>query len=306
MIHIPRTQRTYAFSRHHPPAARIAPGETVVFETEDAGSHRIVVEDDIRTYTPRHDYTNPATGPLYIEGAAAGDTLAVRIERIELDAQGYTKISPGAGLLIDEVSAPAAQIWRISGEHGAYAASWRGLSFAAQPMIGTIGVAPAGEPVENYAPGLHGGNLDVPAVAEGATVYLPVFVDGALLGLGDVHARQGDGEISGVALEIRSAVTARIDLLKGVSTEAPWIETDAEWITIGIAGEAKAGMEMATRQMLRLLGRRLDLAPHDALMLLGVAGDMRPGQCMFDPSTPMTFYLTLPRPALQSDKGAPL
>jgi len=295
VLRIPRDQRTYRFSAGNPPAARCQPGETVIFETEDAGSRRIVKAVDIATYVPRHDYTNPATGPLYIEGAQPGDALAVHIERIELDSQGYTKISPGAGLLIGQVRAPAAQIWRVDGRPGDYHVSLGAYRVPAHPMIGTIGTAPAEGEIENYAPGPHGGNLDVPALGEGATIYLPVFVPGALLGIGDVHARQGDGEISGVALEIRSVVTVRIDVLPAAGLSRPWTETPDAWITIGIAGDAQAAMEQATDDMLRLLGQRLALAPADALMLLGVAGDMRPGQSMFDATTPMTFYLSVPK-----------
>ena len=296
MIRISREQRIYSFSPAHPPVATIQPGETVIFETEDAGSHRIVKPEDILTYVPRPDYTNPATGPVYVMGAEPGDALSVHIDRIELDKQGYTKISPGAGLLIHEVMAPAVQIWRIMGEPGNYWISWNEYMLPARPMIGTIGTAPASESAYNYFPGPHGGNLDVPAITEGVTVYLPVHVAGAFLALGDVHARQGDGEISGVALEARAIVTTRVELLKEVRWERPWIESPDAWITVGEAPSAQEAMEMATRDMMRLLKERLSMPAHDALMLLGVAGDMRPGQSIFAPMLHVTYYLTLPKP----------
>ncbi len=296
MIRLSRQQLCYSFSAANPPAARVPSGSTLIFETEDAGSHRITRPADILTYVRRPDYTNPATGPVFIEGAQPGDTLAVSIQSIELDTQGYTKLSPGAGILIERAQAPAVQIWQVAGSPGAYSIRWENYELPARPMIGTIGVAPAGEPILNFAPGRHGGNLDIPAITEGATIYLPVQIPGGLLALGDVHARQGNGEISGVALEIRSTVTAQVDLLRGVQWERPWIETGDAWITIGIHHDLSVAMQQAAGDMFDLLKRQLDLPAHDALMLLGVAGDMRPGQSMLDPATPATVYLRLPKP----------
>jgi amidase len=297
MIRLSRQQRCYSFSAANAPVARVPAGATVIFETEDAGSRRITKPQDIHTYVARRDYTNPTTGPVFVEGARPGDTLAVTIERIELDDHGYTKLGPHAGILISQTQTPAVQIWRIAGDHGHYSIRWGDYALPARPMVGTIGVAPAGEPILNYAPGHHGGNLDVPAVAEGATIYLPVFVPGALFSLGDVHARQGDGEISGVALETRSVVTARLDLLADVQWERPWIETPEAWITIGISLDLRQAMEQSVGDMFALLNRTLGLPSHDALMLLGVAGDLRAGQTMLDPTTPATVYLRLPKPA---------
>jgi amidase len=296
MIRILREHRTYSFSSKHRPASVADPGDTVIFETEDAGSHRITHSEDIWTYVSRRDYTNPATGPLYVNSARPGDALAVHIERIELDDQGYTKLSSGSGLLIAEVTTPAVQIWQIDGAPGCYRASWGPYTLPCRPMVGTIGTALANRDFDNFTPGPHGGNLDIPLLGEGATVYLPVHVPGGLLGLGDVHALQGDGEISGVALETRGAVTVRVDLLRDEGRKHPWIETTDSWITVGQDLDGRMAMEAAARDMVLLLGRKLMLSPQDALMLMGVTGHMRPGQAIFADDCPVTFYMSLPKP----------
>lgn len=302
MLHLGRDYLLYNFSPDNEPAIWVDPGATIQLETEDAGSGQIRRPEDVHTYVSRPDYTNPTTGPIYVNDALPGDTLSVEIIDIQPSETGYTRLSPTAGLLRGEVPSPAAQIWHVWRQEGTWWAQWQELRLPVRPMVGTIGTAPAAGLIQNNLPGPHGGNMDVPALAEGATLYLPVRVPGALLAMGDVHANQGDGEISNVALEVQARVTIRVDLLRGCVWPRPWAETPVAWITIADAPEPREAMELATRDMLALLGERLSLSPSDSLMYLSLAGDMRPGQSSFSPGVNVTFYLSAPKPAHDLDR----
>ena len=149
------------------------------------------------------------------------------------------------------------------------------IKFPVRPMIGVIGTAPAGEGIATAFPGPHGGNMDNRYVTTGATVHLPVAVPGALLGLGDVHASMGDGEISMVAVEIAAEVTVRVDLARGAAVPRPWIETAAAWVTTGDAPETADALRIAAEGMASLLQERLDLSFDDAYMLMSARCDVQ-------------------------------
>jgi len=221
----------YEFSRHNEPRLRIQPGETVVVETEDAFSGQIRTNDDRRDKSLK-PYGNPQTGPIWIEGAMPGDTLAVKIESIE----------PSIGMCATRTSDPH-QLCEWLGDdcpHGTHVCPIRDgliywsddLTIPYQPMLGCIGTAPdTGVPTTGPA-GPHGGNMDIIETAPGNTVFLPVFVDGAYLYLGDAHAAMGHGELSASGLEMPAHTTLTINLLKDKKVPAPRIETPDEIMTI--------------------------------------------------------------------------
>ena len=221
----------YEISRHNPPALTMAPGETVSVETEDAFSGQIRKGGDRRN-TDKMPYGNPQSGPIYVEGAEKGDTLAVHIERIEARIGQAATRTGGPGGLGEYLGLDVPHGTRICPvrEGRVWWNERLGIPYA--PMVGTIGTAPEmGVPTTGPA-GPHGGNMDIREVTEGNTVYLPVFVTGALLHLGDAHAAQGDGELCMTALEMPATVTITVDLLKGKSIPRPRIRSPHEIMAV--------------------------------------------------------------------------
>lgn len=231
MHHLPLGPLYYEFSRHNEPRLTIEPGDTVVVETEDAFSGQIRQAGDRRDKT-KMPYGNPQTGPIQINGAEPGDALAVVIERIE----------PSIGQCATRTSDPKqlAQWLGTDCPHGAHVCPIRDgkiywsdqLTIPYTPMLGCIGVAPENSVPSTAPAGPHGGNMDIIETCPGNTVYLPVFMPGGWLYLGDAHAAMGHGELSASGLEMPSNTTIRVDLLKGKQLAGPRIESPTEIMTI--------------------------------------------------------------------------
>jgi amidase len=245
----------YVFSPYFEPIATVKPGETVVMHTIDAFGDQITSESD-KPSEILGPYLNPQTGPIFVEGAEPGDTLSVRIDAIEptrdwavsasipyfggLTATNFTR------LLHDPLPE---QVWKYQIADGWVARSNR-LRFPWRPFMGTIGTAPHIEAISALAPGAHGGNMDVPDVRPGNTVYLPVRIPGAHFFTGDAHAGQGQGELCGVALEISAKVTLTFDLIKGRGIEWPRIESAEELMTVGSARPMEDAARIAYTELI--------------------------------------------------------
>lgn len=231
MKRLPLGPLYYEFSRHNEPRVRLASGESLLVETEDAFSGQIRTNADRRD-KQRMPYGNPLTGPIWIEGARPGDSLAVRIADIQ----------PSIGQCATRTSDPRQLSEWLGTEcpHGTHVCPIREgfihwsdqIAIPYQPMLGCIGTAPEmGVPTTAPA-GIHGGNMDIVETAPGNTVYLPVFVEGALLYLGDAHAAMGHGELSASGLEMPSHTTITVELRSGERIPAPRIETPDEIMCI--------------------------------------------------------------------------
>lgn len=231
MKRLPLGPLYYEFSRHNEPRVRIAPGETVVVETEDAFSGQIRTNDDRRDKTKK-PWGNPQTGPIFVEGAEPGDTLAVTIE----------SIAPRIGQCATRTSDPKMLAEWLGTEcpHGSHVMPikdgqihWSDdLTIPYTPMLGCIGTAPANGVPTAIPAGPHGGNMDIIETAPGNIVYLPVFIDGAFLYLGDAHAAMGHGELSASGLEMPSEATITVNLVKNKKIAWPRIETPTEIMAI--------------------------------------------------------------------------
>lgn len=233
----------YEFSRHNEPRLRITPGETVLVEAEDAFSGQIRTNDDRRDKTKK-PYGNPQTGPIWIEGAEPGDALAVKIE----------EILPSIGQCATRTSDPR-QLAEWLGDdcpHGVHVCPIRDgqiywsddVTIPYTPMLGCIGTAPdTGVPTTGPA-GPHGGNMDIIETCPGNTVYLPVFVSGGYLYLGDAHAAMGHGELSASGLEMPSETKITVDLIKSKNLPGPRIESPTEIMTVATG----CPMERSTAQ----------------------------------------------------------
>jgi len=279
-------QVVFSLSREAAPVVRVRPGETVVLDTADCFSGQVRSVDaamDSVDWT----HVNPASGPVYVEGAEPGDVLAVRIERVEVVSPGVMAVSDGFGVLSGRFEGMSFQMVDIDGEVAAVS----GAAVPVRPMIGVIGVAPAGDAVPCGSPGAHGGNMDTRLIGEGATVYLPVSAPGALLAAGDLHAAMGDGEICGTGVEVAGRVTLVLDVRRDLALVNPVVETADLVATIASAETLDGAAELATRDMADLLVGRLGLSAADATMLMSAAGQLQVSQVV-DPLKTARFALS--------------
>lgn len=277
---VDHTRVVYRFDKESPPAVRVRSGDVVVLECEDS-NHGVIRTPEDGPSKVDFDRINPATGPVYVEEAEPGDVLAVRILRIEVGDQGAALQFPGEyGFLKHD---PIEPITKIAAVRDGVVVFRDDVLIPARPSMGTFGVAPAGEPVTTLYPADNGANMDHKDICAGSTVYLPVFVPGALLAMGDAHAVIGDGESSGEGLEVPSVVTIQVEVVKGVSLPRPMIETPAEVMTCGWGTTMEDAATCAMRDMVDFLERKLEMPRAEAYSLLGMAGDLRPGNAVCSP-----------------------
>ena len=285
---IPSTQVVYTMSHHNAPAARCASGGTLCFETLDCFGGQITSPDQ-RLGGLDWDHINPATGPLYVEGARPGDVLRVEILDIALADHGVMTDAPNEGVIGAVLTEESTRLLPI--REGRAILNER-LSFPLRPMIGVIGTAPAEGPVPTGTPGPHGGNMDCKRIGTGAVLYLPVAVEGALLAMGDLHAAMGDGEVVVCGVEIAGRVTVRVTVLRDCPLPTPFLVTEEAFMTISSASALHDAAADATLRMREFLFRQMGLEEHDAGMVLSVAGDVRVCQ-MVDPQ--VTCRMEVPR-----------
>ena len=220
-MRITRERHVYSLGVSEPVATVTAPCSLTV-ETCDCFNGQ-VTEDGQPKARLNFSHVNPATGPIVVEGAEPGDVLRVHIRAIRPEKTGALMTAPGAGALPDRVKGDT-RICPIADGHFTF----MGVELPLNPMIGVIGVAPAGESVPCGTPGDHGGNMDTIGIREGAILRLPVFVKGAYLGLGDLHAAMGDGEVSVTGLEVFGEVDLDLSLEKGASLPCPLLHDGDE------------------------------------------------------------------------------
>lgn len=288
MIRLGKEKATYDFSSQNAPAIYVDPGVTIVFETLDALDDQIHSDDDSANKVDL-GHVNAATGPVYINGANPGDTLVAEIQEIKPWDWGAALIIPGFGFLQDSIPGPYTKIFKIEdGEGIRYGDK---LRIPLQPMIGTIGVAPK-EPITTLSSGTHGGNLDTTDIKAGTKVYLPVLVEGALFGVGDVHAAMGDGEVCGTGIECGAEVIIRLDLIKGAPIPRPRLETAQEVMSVASAEGLDLAIKTALGDMVDWLKLEKGLSAEEAYVLVSLAGDVRIGQIV-DPA--VTVRIALPK-----------
>jgi amidase len=294
-VRLTRDQIGYYYDPGATPVATIEPGATVAFETHDARAGALFdrpVGSLFELPKPDPLRGNPLTGPLAVRGAKPGDALVIDILAIDTVgpgwAGGHAHVNP---LAPGRVPRPLGRICEVRDGVVHFSDT---ISFPARPMIGCIGTAPADGPIHAGIPGRHGGNIDQSVVTAGTRIHLPVEVPDALLFVGDVHAVQGDGELSGVGLEIAAEVILRVDVRSGARSAWPWLETTERLAVLTAADDFPTARREAVEAMVALLERRLGMEPAEALALLSVAGDIRIGQAFGGP-LPMTVRLELPR-----------
>jgi acetamidase/formamidase len=281
------------FSRAHPVLARIKPGTPVATKTLDASGRD--EHGMVRAKPP-----NPLTGPFYVEGAEPGDALVVRFSRVRMNRNwGWSSYRLGLYSLApetvegiypnrykpNEIIPERANVvpWDLDRERQIVrlrepASGALKLEFPAKPMLGCVGVAPAGDFAPTSSPSAsYGGNLDYNEIGEGATVILPVYHPGALLFIGDGHALQADGEPTGTGVETSMDVEFSVELRKKANLSGPRVETSEHIISIGSQAEfvssTNRGLQMATSDMVNWLTTDYQLEPWAAHLLIGYQGE---------------------------------
>jgi acetamidase/formamidase len=267
VIHeIPLERRTIHghYSPHLEPVVTVDPGDSVRFQTPNAGWRWARPDDEL--FTPRRpelDDGHALAGPIAVRGARAGQTLSVRIDEVTVGVWGVTfsgrtpfgwTLDPAAGTGTDE----------------------RGVTVSLAPFLGVIGMPPPEPGIHSTSPPRrYGGNLDCKALVAGTTLFLPIGVDGGLLSAGDGHAAQGNGEVSGTAIECpveRGQLT--LDLRPDLDLRQPVAWTPEAWIAFGVDEDLNAAAERALETMLDLLERERALDRDHALALASVAVDL--------------------------------
>ena len=288
MIRLTKETRTYFFAPENPPAIKVDPGSTIIFETLDALDDQIHSDADLASKVDLN-HVNATTGPVYINGAKPGDTLVAEILDIRPWDWGAALIIPGFGFLQDTLPGPFTKVVQIEKDGSIHFGDK--VHLPGRAMIGTIGVAPL-KAITTLSSGVHGGNLDTTDIGAGSTLYLPVLVDGALFGVGDVHASMGDGEVCGTGVECGADVTIKLGLLKNHPIKHPRIETPKEIMSVASAEGLNEAIKMALEDMVNWLHEEHGLSGEDAYVLVSLAGDVRIGQVV-DPA--VTVRVAIPK-----------
>ncbi len=271
------------------PVLRIKSGDVVVFHTlltssptalEKNGVAPADVQQSLRDVfahvTDRGPGGHILTGPVFIEGAEPGDTLEVRIQKIELDIPyAYNGFRYGAGILTDDFPYARTKIIPLD-RKTMTAAFGPGIVIPLHPFFGSMGVAPPPSfgRYDSTPPTIHGGNMDDKALVAGTTLYLPVHAAGALFEVGDGHAGQGDGEVDVTALETSLVGTFQFVLHKDLHVKYPRAETPTEFISMGFDDDLSIAAHKAVREMVDFLVSEKHLSRDDAYMLASVAADL--------------------------------
>ena len=244
------------WDRDIPPLINVEPGEILQIDTKEGS------DGDITPNSNTNDLANadpskvhPLTGPIYVNGAQPGDTLVVKILDVKPGTWGWTGIMSGQGYLKDEFKDPHLVIWKINKRGGyAHSESFPNIRIPLNPFCGVMGVAlsEAGSYV-TIPPRNAGGNMDTKFLTAGSTLYLPVFVNGALFSVGDAHAAQGDGEVCLTAIEMPARVILKLDLKKNYTIPAPRFETRQYYGCTGYGQNLDIAMRSALKHMIDFL-----------------------------------------------------
>ena len=277
----------FGWDRDLAPVLTIAPGDTVEFDTVDAGGGQVTPKstaDDIAQF----DFSkiNPAFGPVYVDGARPGDALKVTILDLSCAGWGWTANIPGFGLLADRFTDPALHIWEFDPKTLAPAVYKPGGRVPLNPFPGIMGTAlPEAGNHSVVNPRKYGGNMDTRDMTVGTEILFPVGVDGALFSCGDGHAAQGDGEVCGTAIEAPMAMTFRFDLVRDAGLRfprfstpgpsAPHFNTAGYEATMAMGPDLMQNARDSVSDMVDLVAEKYGMTAMEAYLLASVCADLR-------------------------------
>jgi len=284
--YFPTDRVHFTWDEGHEPALAVDDGDTVVVWTRDVSDDQIGPDSDVSVLAGLDlSRLYPLAGPIHVNGAAPGDTLAVEILDIHTQGWGWVAILPELGLLPDDFPDPYLKILDLS--RGDFAWFREDIAIPIEPFFGTMGVCPAGAQEQSVMPpGNFGGNLDIRQLVRGTTLYLPVYVDGALFSCGDAHAAQGDGEVCVTGLESPMYGALRFTVQKGRTILSPQYQTapgsltrqvdDGAWYgTTGVGGDLYVAAQDAIRAMVAHVSQTYGMSGEDAYLLASLCVDLK-------------------------------
>lgn len=280
----------------------ISPGATIEVQTIDSSAGQITASSDVSAVI-NLDFSkvNPVVGPIFIEGAQPGDAVRIRFEEFHTSGWGWTANIPGFGLLTDQFTEPALNIWKYDSTNPTKSEFGPGGVVPLKPFVGTIGLGLS-------EPGLHsvvpprrvGGNMDIRDLSAGTELLLPVEVEGGLLSLGDTHAAQGDGEVCGTAIESPIDVVIHVELEKQANIPSPrfstfapvtrHLDTKGYQVTTGIGTDLMTSARESVARMIDWISAQYKISPIEAYLLCSVAGDLRISEIVDQPNWVVSFY----------------
>jgi acetamidase/formamidase len=275
-----REQYAYTFGGV-PPVMRISPGTALRLWSDDAFGGVLRSVEDLSSAKVDLRYVNPQTGPFYVEGAQPGDTLVLHLAALEPARDwGASAAIPFFGgmtstdrvVTLQEPLPDTTWIYELDRERNTVAFAARHsdhrIELPASPMLGTVGVAPAGGEVRSsLVPDRFGGNMDTPQMRSGSTVFLGVNVEGAMFSIGDGHYRQGEGEACGTAVEGAMTTTLIVELVKGAAPGWPRIEDDTHIMAVGSSRPMEDSWRIGNAELVHWVGELCGLHPMDAYQL---------------------------------------
>lgn len=292
----------YCWDNSIAPRLEIEPGDTVTFETRDAGDRQVQPGTSLEAFAGRVFKGHPLTGPVFIKGAQPGDVLEIEVVNIGTLDYGWTGFRPGSGLLKQDFDYPYFHIWDLSDRASGWATFRPGIRVPLEPFCGVMGLA-WDEPGQfsTTPPRAAGGNMDIKQLTAGSRLQLPVTVEGGLFSVGDCHAAQGDGEVCVTAIETGGSVTLRFGVRKQTRLAEPrfWTSQQASPVA-GARGyfattchnpDLYFASQQAMRYMIEYLTETYRLSADEAYILCSVAVDLKISQIVDPPNWTVSAFL---------------
>lgn len=277
---------TFGWNRTHRPLLTVNSGDVVEIDAPDCSNGQICASATLADFSAMDmAQLDPISGPIHVRGAEPGDVVQVDILRVAVADFGWSAVYKGVGLLQEEFPDEWFHVWDLS--DGLAAELVPGVRVPLEPMLGIVGCTPdSAVTLDAVPPHRCGGNMDMQFARAGSTLFLPVQIDGAGVGIGDPHAAQGDGEVGGSGIETPARITVRLTLLKrrvlrfpvfevAGPLERPRAETAGYYGATGIGPDPYGAAQDALRGMIDLIVAPYGLEPVQAYMLCSVAGDLR-------------------------------
>ena len=283
MKRLSREHHIYVLEPHSVPAIIIDSGEELMVETWDAfeGERNPVALE-------ASSLKGPATGPIYVNDAEPGDALRVEFISITPKGEAAHMVMPGRGFLDNDFTEAYPTLIRLESGHAVLPS---GIRIPLRPSMGLVATTPTYTQQTASDSGPYGGDIDLKELVEGSTLYLPVFVPGGMLVMGDCHAVVGDGAVAGTGAECSADTHIRVTVEKGMNIQGPRALTPEYLVVLSYGEELGPAMKQAVRDMVDFLVAEKGLAPYDAYTLLSLAGDVRVSRT-FRPISPVKMMLS--------------
>jgi amidase len=283
MQKLSREHKIYVLEPGATPAMTIDSGEEFIIETWDAfeGERDPAVID-------ARSLKGPAIGPIYVNGAEPGDALKIDFISITPKETAAHMVMPGRGFLDEEFNQAYPTIIKLEDGHAVLPS---GIRLPLNPSMGLVATTPTYPQNTASDSGPYGGDIDLKELVEGSTLYLPVFVPGGLLAMGDCHAVVGDGAVAGTGAECSADAHVRVTVEKGMNIAGPRAMTPDYFVILSHGEDLGPAMRQSVRDMVDFLVKEKGMAPYDAYTLLSVAGDVRVSRT-FRPISPVKMMLS--------------